>query len=243
MNEPEILYEDDSIIVVNKPSGLIVHAAHKETSAEDNERSYVGEKTLVEWLLHRYPELHTVGEDSIRPGIVHRIDRDTSGAMVVARTQKSYVRLKRQFQKREFKKTYRAFVYGKIKEERGIINKPLGRTRGSGSQRSVRDPHGTLREAQTVFHTLYTGGEASLLEIFPKTGRTHQIRVHLAAIDHPVICDSLYARRRGPLLGFSRLALHAYSLSFSHPETGKEVIFQAPLPEDFVQAEKELHRG
>ncbi len=242
MAEPKIIFEDDSIIVVDKPSGMSVHADSRSTAP-----------TLVDWLLARYPDLAGVGETQRlrdgtvieRPGIVHRLDRETSGALVVARTPQAYARLKKQFARREVHKTYRAFVYGVVKEDRGLIDKPLGRARGSGSRRSVRDPHGTLREAQTAFRTIARTGAAALapasyIEVFPKTGRTHQIRVHLAYTHHPVVGDALYAAGQPLILGFSRLALHALSLSFTHPSTGAQVIYTAPLPPDFVEAERRL---
>jgi 23S rRNA pseudouridine1911/1915/1917 synthase len=237
--EPRIIYEDECILALNKPSGLLVHAAPGSD-----------EETLSDWLLKKYPALANVGEphplpdgtQAPRPGIVHRLDKETSGIMLVARTPEAFTRLKRQFARRDVQKTYRAFVYGTVKEERGIIDRPLGRTRGSGSRRSVKDPHGELREAQTVFRRIGSGKEASHLEVFPKTGRTHQIRVHFSSIGHPVILDALYAPGRPALLGFSRLALHAFSLSFEHPQTKERMALQAPLPPEFIAAEEELRR-
>lgn len=234
--EPTVIYEDESVIVINKPSGMPVHADGRHERA-----------TLVDWLMVHYPELKGVGEQQTladgtiidRPGIVHRIDRETSGVMIVARTKDSFNFLKEQFQDREVKKTYRAFVYGVINDERGIIDKPIGSSRGGLGPRSARRPLGTTREAQTVFRVIARGSEASYVEAFPKTGRTHQIRVHFAAIQKPIVADVLYAPSRKAILGFKRLALHAYSISFEHPEGG-EVSFEAPLPQDFVEAEKEL---
>jgi 23S rRNA pseudouridine1911/1915/1917 synthase len=234
--EPIVIYEDIDIIVINKPSGMPVHADGRHERA-----------TLVEWLLVRYPELKGVGEEQRlpsgeiidRPGIVHRIDRETSGVMVVARTQAAFEHLKEQFQNREVKKTYRAFVYGVINDERGIIDKPIGSSRGGLGPRSALKPHGVMREATTMFRVIERGLEATYLEAFPKTGRTHQIRVHFAAIQKPIICDRLYAPKRASILGFNRLALHAYNISFTHPK-GREVSFEAPLPADFVEAEGKL---
>jgi 23S rRNA pseudouridine1911/1915/1917 synthase len=242
--EPTVIYEDEDIIVVNKPSGMPVHADGRHERA-----------TLVDWLVVRYPEIKGVGETQMladgtvidRPGIVHRIDRETSGVMVVARNPDSYAYLKEQFKEREVKKTYRAFVYGVINDERGIIDKPIGSSRGGLGPRSARRPLGTTREAQTMYRVIerlpaQAGGEgATYVEVFPKTGRTHQIRVHFAAIQKPIVADSLYAPSRPPILGFKRLALHALSISFTHPN-GEEVSFEAPLPADFAEAEKELLR-
>ncbi len=234
--EPTVIYEDASIIVVDKPAGLPVHADGRHERA-----------TLVDWLLVRYPELKGVGEEQRladgtlieRPGIVHRIDRETSGVLIVARTQAAFESLKEQFQNREVKKVYRAFVYGPLKDERGIIDKPIGSARGGAGPRSATRPHGTVRDAQTLYRVLHNGAGAAYVEAFPKTGRTHQIRVHFSAIQHPIVCDTLYAPSRAPMLGFTRLALHAFSVSFTHPDGG-EVLFEAPLPADFAEAERQL---
>lgn len=170
----------------------------------------------------------------------HRLDRETSGVMVVVRTEAALEHLKAQFGSREVQKTYRAFIYGNLKEERGVIDKPIGSARGGAGPRSARTPYGRLREAQTAFKTLSHTLAASYVELFPKTGRTHQLRVHLAAIQHPVVCDPLYAPSRPPILGFNRLALHALALSIKHPVSEKPMRFEAPLPPDFVAAEAEL---
>lgn len=232
--EPSVIYEDKDIIVINKPAGLPVHADGRHERA-----------TLVDWLAVHYPELKGVGEEQTlpdgtiidRPGIVHRLDADTSGVLVVARTKKSFEFLKSQFQNRETKKVYRAFVYGPLKDERGIIDKPIGSARGGKGPRSARTLHGITRDAQTAYRVIKKNKEVSYVEAFPKTGRTHQIRVHFSSIQHPIICDKLYAAGRPPLLGFTRLALHALSLSFTHPD-GREVTFEAPLPADFAEAAK-----
>jgi 23S rRNA pseudouridine1911/1915/1917 synthase len=232
--EPTVIYEDEAIIVINKPSGLVVHS--------DGRHDWT---TLVDWLLVHYPDLKGVGEEQTlpdgtiieRPGIVHRIDRETSGVLVVARTQKAFEKLKKQFQDREVKKVYRAFVYGEITETRGIIDKPIGSGRGGLAPRSATRPRGIMREAQTVYSVIKSGKEASYIEAFPKTGRTHQIRVHFSAINHPIVADKLYAPSRQPILGFTRLALHALSISFTHPD-GRKVTFEAPIPGDFAEAEK-----
>ncbi len=236
--QPTVIYEDDAILVINKPAGLAVHADGK------HER-----KTLVDWLLAEYPDLAGVGEEQRlsdgtlleRPGIVHRLDRETSGVMVVARTNDAFYALKSQFQNREITKVYRAFIYGELRDERGIINKPIGSGRGGKAPRtSQRSAKGTLRDAQTAFRVISRSKDVSYAEVFPKTGRTHQIRVHFASIQHPIVADSLYAPGRPAILGFKRLALHALSLTIAHPTTGKTVMFEAPLPGDFVEAERQL---
>jgi 23S rRNA pseudouridine1911/1915/1917 synthase len=237
---PEVLYEDIDLLVVNKPSGMIVYP--------DGKHDY---QALSHWLEKRYPT-----KDPEKPTFhfVHRIDRETSGVLVVALNEKTHEFLKEQFAEREVRKTYRAFVLGNLKDERGIINKPIGNSRGGIGPRSAKQPHGTMREALTIYKTLArsssdTGvsGRATYVEVYPKTGRTHQIRVHLSAIGHPIVADVLYGSIGGTkLLGFKRLALHALSIAITMPPTpgskkpGKEMTFTAPLPEDFLAAEREL---
>ncbi len=241
MQEPIILYQDEQIIVVDKPSGMAVHS--------DGVHDY---PLLTDWLLPQFPELVDLGEKQVlrsgeeiaRPGIVHRLDRETSGVLVIARTAAAYASLKEQFRDRETRKIYRAFVHGVIKDDRGIIDKPIGSSRGGMGPRSALLPHGTVRDALTAYRVISRKqdvGElgATYVEVFPKTGRTHQIRVHFSAIQRPVICDRLYAPRRPALLGFDRLALHAYSLTLTHP-SGKEMTFTAPLPADFLEAERQI---
>lgn len=237
MKEIEILFEDDNLLVLNKPAGLNVHSDGK-----------VEEKTLSDWLLEKYPEIKDIGEpwkmsDSdkviLRPGIVHRLDKETSGVMVVAKNQNTYLFLKKQFQEREVFKSYRSFVYGGFKETSGVINKPIGRSPTDFRQRSAMpNARGALREAETEYKVIFSGREYSFVEAVPKTGRTHQIRVHLKAINHPVVCDKLYAPKRDCLLGFQRLALHAFNLKFKSPDN-KELDIEAPYPEDFKIALKE----
>ncbi len=220
MQEPTIIYEDAQLLVVNKPAGMIVYP--------DGKHDY---PALSHWLEQKY------GEGNFH--FVHRIDRETSGLLIMALTEESYAFLKEQFQEREVKKTYRAFVYGTLKIDRGVIDKPIGSSRGGKGPRSAKLPHGTMREAVTAYRVIERGEGATYVEAFPKTGRTHQIRVHFSAVQHPIVADVLYASRRAPILGFERLALHALTVSFTHPN-GKEVTFTAPLPEDFIRAEKLL---
>lgn len=217
--EPKIIFEDAEIVVVDKSAGLqVIPDRHAER------------ETLEAWLKEKYKEVY----------IVHRIDRETSGVLVVARTPEAYEFLKAQFKEREVQKTYRAFVYGTL-PERGVIDKPIGSTRGGLGPRSAKQPYGTLREATTIYRRIAHGAGATYAEVFPKTGRTHQIRVHFAAIQHPIISDTLYAPGREALLGFKRLALHALSLTFTHPNRQK-MTFTAPLPHDFVEAEEKLRK-
>jgi 23S rRNA pseudouridine1911/1915/1917 synthase len=224
MSEPTILFEDESIVVVDKPSGMIVHP--------DGVHDY---PALTDWLEVRYPGYQ----------LVHRIDRETSGVLAVAKNEATHAFLKGQFQERTVRKVYRAFVYGVIKDERGVIDKPIGSARGGKGPRSARQPHGTVRDALTTYKVLARTPSvppetaASYVEVRPKTGRTHQIRVHFAAIQRPIVHDPLYASGRPELLGFERLALHALSLTITLPNGGERT-FEAPLPEDFIRAEGKM---
>ncbi|MFA6273514.1 MAG: RluA family pseudouridine synthase [Candidatus Paceibacterota bacterium] len=221
----EILYEDKDVLVVNKPTGLMVHPDGKSKGP-----------FLTDWLLKKFPELKDVGES--RPGIVHRLDVGTSGVLVIAKNQPTYLWLKKQFQNRKISKVYNAFVWGEMKDDRGMIDKPIGRSKNDFRQRSAeRGKKGKIRDAITHFVVKKKSGGFSFLEVRPKTGRTHQIRVHLKAVGYPVVGDSLYAPKRPLALGFNRLALHAFSIEFENP-AGQTISVIAPLPEDFQSALK-----
>ena len=250
--EPTILYEDTDIIAVNKPAGLVVHSDGRTQ-----------EPSVAEWFVHTYPEAAGVGEPIIltspnpllgkeradtqvpgevgqieRPGIVHRIDRETSGVLLLAKTAAGHAHLKAQFQAHSIEKVYEAFLYGNLKEDHGTINKKISRSK-SDFRKRVAGREG--REAITYFRVLKRlpaeAGmpEATFVEAKPKTGRTHQIRVHFRALHHPVVADSLYAPGKPGLLGFMRLALHAKSIAFTDTKGEKHTI-EAPYPEDFKQA-------
>lgn len=234
---PNVLYEDDSMLVIDKPAGLMVHSDGKST-----------DPTLIDWLLKKYPSIEDVGEPMRlqsgvvlhRPGIVHRLDRETSGVMVVAKTAEAFDFLKRQFQDRSIEKTYLAFLYDSLPEKRGVIDRPIGRSRGDFRKWSAqRGARGMMRDAETHYKVLREGEGCSYVEASPKTGRTHQLRVHFKAIHHPVLCDKVYAPGKPCLLGFERLALHARTLSFQLLE-GKRAAFEAPLPADFERALERL---
>ena len=221
----EILYQDDDVLVVNKPAGLMVHPDGHSSGP-----------FLTDWLNKKFPELQNVGE--VWPGIVHRLDAGTSGVLIVAKNQPAYLRLKKQFQNRKVLKVYNAFVWGEIKDDRGIIDKPIGRSKNDFRQRSAeRGKKGKIRDAVTHFVVKKRQGGFSFLEVRPKTGRTHQIRVHLKAIGHPVVGDTLYAPKRLAALGFKRLALHAATIEFENLEH-KKIFVTALLPEDFQEALK-----
>ena len=232
----QILYEDDDCIVINKPSGLIIHGDGRTV-----------ELSVADWVLKRYPKIATVGEPLrlssgkviVRQGIVHRLDKETSGVLLVAKTQKAYLHFKKQFQGRAVKKIYNTFVYGIVKKDTGTVALPLSRSKHDFRQFSTGEGKGLKREATTHFIVLKRGTMTSYLEVIPKTGRTHQIRVHLKSMGHPVVCDKLYAKSRPCLLGFDRLALHARLLAFKDMDN-KDVSVEAPLPSDFKKAIKLL---
>lgn len=234
----QILFEDKDVLVINKPAGLVVHPD-----------GHTKEVTLVDWILSRNPELKEVGEPItlasgeilFRPGVVHRLDRETSGVLVIAKNQPAYLHLKSQFKDREIRKVYRTFVYGPMPVEGGIIDRPIGRSSGDFRKWTAeRGTRGELRPAVTEWKLLKKDSNVSYLEVYPKTGRTHQIRVHMKAINHPVVGDTLYAPNRASLLGFTRLALHSFQITVELP-TGETKTFEAPLPQDFIEAEKQVH--
>lgn len=186
-----------------------------------------------------------------RPGIVHRLDKETSGVLLIARNQKAFEFFKEQFQNRTIKKNYKAFVWGWVKEDKGEINKPIGRSKKDFRMWSAqRGARGELREAVTNYRVLKRfvvenkreqnlEDKFTFVDVFPQTGRTHQIRVHFKYLSHPLVGDSLYAGKKEPVLGFSRLALHAFSLEFTDL-FGKTIKVEAPLPEDFSRVIKKF---
>lgn len=230
-----IIYEDTDIIVLDKPAGLVVHPVPQRAGYGASPDS------VSEWFGEKYPESREVGEklgDIERPGVVHRIDRETSGVLLLAKTQAGFQTLKEQFQKREIEKIYHLFVYGNLKDDRGTINLPIGRSVSNFKKRSAqRGARGEMREAVTYFQVLKRTGDksATFVEAKPKTGRTHQIRVHFKALHHPVVCDKLYAPKKPCLFGFNRLALHAHAITFKNVEGGT-VTVKAPYPVDFARA-------
>ncbi len=220
-----VVFEDDQVLVVDKPAGLVVHPGAGTLDG-----------TMVHGLLARFPELRGVGPD-VRPGIVHRLDKGTSGLLVVARTSRALDRLKQQLVERSMLRQYRTLVAGRLASSEGVIDAPLGR--------SPRDPtrHAVVlsgRDARTRYEVVerFDRPELTHLRCRLETGRTHQIRVHLDAIGHPVIGDDRYGRSQ-PDLGLDRPFLHAESLGFRHPETDAWLAFDSPLPADLAGV---LHR-
>ena len=227
---PSIIYQDNDIIVVNKPAGIAVHKGVAEKG-----------ETLADWLAENFPEMKKVGDDpEFRPGIVHRLDKETSGVLMAARNQKSFEFLKNKFQKREVVKKYLALVEGNLKNDNGLIDLPIGRSASDfrkklalTSGRLASDSaKGELREAATEYKVLEKFPNYTLVEVYPKTGRTHQIRVHFKAIGHPIVCDSLYGGKRMTCpFGLARHFLHANFLEFVSP-SGARLKMEADLPED-----------
>ncbi len=216
----DIVYEDQVLIVIDKPAGMVIHPAPGHQSG-----------TLVNALLAHCLELAGYSQDR-RPGIVHRLDRDTSGLILVAKNEQIRRALQRQFQARQVHKVYLALLDGYLEAAHGRIEAPLGRD-PRHRQRMAVVPGG--REAITEYRllTTFAGGDYSLVEAEPKTGRTHQIRVHFASIGHPVVGDTVYGRRRTSL-PVPRQFLHAQRLGFTHPLTGRPLEFEAPLPDDLA---------
>lgn len=213
-----ILYEDADVVAVAKPVGLITHSdgRTKEETAED-------------WFIEKYG----AGENT---GYVHRLDRDTSGVLLFAKNATAYEFLRKAFHDREVKKTYLAFVHGVLKEKMGIIDFDIGRSRKDFRLRSAQPKaKGRLRDALTRYEVIAEAGGYSLLQAKPETGRTHQIRVHLKAIHHPIVGDPLYAPNHPPALGIKRLGLHAFSLDAPLPG-GSRAVITAPIPEDLAPA-------
>ncbi len=216
----EILFEDDDLVVINKPAGMTVHpaAGHRE-------------HTLVNALLHHCPTLSGIGGKE-RPGIVHRLDKETSGCLVAAKNDVAHRHLSKQFAERSVDKIYLALVAGKLQKQTGVIEEKIGRHPVHRQRMSVSSPRG--RAARTEYRVLFSNEQASLLECRLYSGRTHQVRVHLHHLGHPVLGDKIYAPRFAK--NFPCQMLHALKLGFRQPRTGEWKNFEAPLPDDFKQA-------
>jgi len=250
----KILYEDENCLVIDKPAGMMVHSDGRDKGP-----------FITDWVVKHYPKTANVGDPMTdqqgkpinRAGIVHRLDRETSGALIIAKTQEAHASLKKQFQDRTISKRYLAIVWGDMDEDFGTINRPIGRSANDFRKYSAqRGARGDMREAETYWTKKGKGvafvpdysskdltkqieAKFSLVEVEPKTGRTHQIRVHMNAVNHPVVGDILYAPKRPLVLGFDRLALHSRSIEFSDLK-GKMVKVLSPLPDDFIGGLKAL---
>jgi len=218
----EILFEDNDLIVINKPAGLVVHpgAGHRQ-------------HTLVNALLSHCTTLSGIGGKE-RPGIVHRLDKETSGCLVVAKNDEAHRELSRQFAERVVEKTYLALVAGKLRKRAGVIEEKIGRHPVHRQRMSVSSSRG--RPAKTEYRVVRSGNQASLVECRLHSGRTHQVRVHLHHLGHPVLGDKVYATRAAK--DFPRQMLHAWKLGFRHPGTGDWKSLEASLPDDFATAVK-----
>lgn len=234
----DAIYEDEHILVINKAAGRVVHPAPG---------NFTG--TLVNGLLYHFPELRGAGRGQ-RPGIVHRLDKDTSGTLVIAKTTKALEKLALQFRLRSVRKEYRALVYGDLRPDAGEISFPIGRHPVDRKKMSVRSRKG--RRAETTWQVLERFAEATLLQLHIKTGRTHQIRIHCKAIGHPVVGDAVYGGRRTRLKHIrdhniksilsraERQMLHAEKLELNHPVSGERMTFISPMPTDMIRMLEDL---
>ena len=212
----DVVYEDSDLLVINKASGMVVHPAPGHYS-----------HTLVNALLYRF---QISGGEKYRPGIVHRLDKDTSGLMLVAKNEKTHESLSNMIASKEVERHYLAIVDGVIKHDNGTIDAPIGRDSSNRQKMAVTDIHG--KEAITHFKVLETFQNNTLIECILETGRTHQIRVHMAYIGHPVSNDPLYGRGKSTEFG---QMLHSKSIKFKHPSTGKELFFEVAPPKEFIE--------
>jgi 23S rRNA pseudouridine1911/1915/1917 synthase len=228
-----IVYEDECLVVVDKPPGMVVHPAPGHSTG-----------TLVNALLHHCPDLTGIGGVE-RPGIVHRLDKDTSGLVLVAKTETAHRSLARQFKQRTIQKVYLALVRGIVKAHSGVIDLPIGRHKIHRKKMAPRKEGG--REATTAYEVIAHYGHFTYLRLYPKTGRTHQIRVHVASLGHPVIGDTTYGGKLDEkYMKMPRQALHAHKLEIVHPLSQETKIFVAPLPHDmdfYLQNHKSLREN
>jgi 23S rRNA pseudouridine1911/1915/1917 synthase len=215
-----VVFEDERLLVVDKPAGLVVHPAPGHSTG-----------TLVNALLAHLPGLEA-GSDASRPGIVHRLDKDTSGLIVIAKDAPTHTALAHQMREHSTVKRYLALVEGRMPAAEGVIDAPIGRDPRHRQRMALVSEVNGGREARTRFKTLWEARGRSLLELQLETGRTHQIRVHLASVGHPVVGDIVYGRAQLPLP--PRQFLHATHLEFVHPATGEWLLFDAPLPPDLT---------
>jgi 23S rRNA pseudouridine1911/1915/1917 synthase len=233
----KIIYENENFLIIDKPAKLITHPKNKN----DNQES------VTKWLINKYPEIKNVGEPFIasgdavpRAGVIHRLDKDTSGLLIVAKNDKTFLYFKKLFQNRIINKYYLALVHGKPQKAKGLILTPLGRI---GLKRTTQITGKKLvdkKEAETEYKTIKNYGEYTLLEIMPKTGRTHQIRVHLKSIGLPIVGDPIYGFKKNPSpFNLNRMFLHAYKLEFIAPESFinneskiKKIIVEVGLPNE-----------
>ncbi len=224
----DIVYEDDDVLVVNKPKGMVVHPAAG---------NYTG--TLVNAVMYHCRGRLSSINGVIRPGIVHRIDKDTSGLLMIAKTDEAHKSLAAQLEKHTIRRSYQAIVYNNFTEDEGTIDAPIGRDPSNRLRQAVT--YSNSKEAYTTYRVLERFGRFTLIEAVLKTGRTHQIRVHMAYIKHPLLGDTVYGPSK-PLYGAKGQMLHAKTLGFVHPSTGEYMEFDSELPEEFRAILEKLRR-
>lgn len=221
---PEIIHEDDNILIIDKPTGLLVHARSEELLHQ--------EPTVVDWLIKKHPEIKNVGDaPKLRPGIVHRLDKEASGVMAIAKTPAAFEHLKKQFHDHLVKKEYLALVYGKLETDYGRIELPVGRAE-KGGRMAARAQGEAGKPSITDFEVLERRKNCALVKVMPKTGRTHQIRVHFFALNHPLVGDPLYQSKKYKEIPSERLMLHAHKLTFKMLG-GEERTFISSIPLGF----------
>ncbi|MEE9617012.1 MAG: RluA family pseudouridine synthase [Anaerolineae bacterium] len=223
----DVIYEDDALLVVNKPAGMVVHPAYGHASG-----------TLVNAVLAHCPQIADVGGPD-RAGVVHRLDKDTSGLILIAKDGVTRAALQRQFKRRQVAKTYLALVEGQMQPREGVVEAPVGRDKRQRKKMAVVR---SGREARTLYRAIEYFADHTLLEVRPHTGRTHQVRVHLSWLGYPIVGDAVYGRHRQRLLR-GRHFLHAARIRFSHPATSEEVEFEATLPPELAAVLDQLRRG
>jgi 23S rRNA pseudouridine1911/1915/1917 synthase len=223
--EPDILYEDENILVINKPINILVHPTKNSLS----------QPSIVSWFLFKYPQIKDVGDDPLRPGIVHRLDKDTSGVLILTKNQKAFQYFKNLFSQRKIQKIYLVLVKGELKHKEGSISYQIGKAKDFPKRKVILNTAVKGKEALTIFKVIKNFKNYTLLEVIPKTGRTHQIRVHLASIGFPVLGDRLYGRIKAKEKQLvPRQMIHAFQISFPYFDN-KMLSFKAPLPQDFSQ--------
>jgi len=230
MKRIKIIYEDKDILAIDKPAGYLSHPDEKSEGP-----------SVSEWFVKNYPKSKSAGEEG-RAGVVHRLDKDTSGVMLLAKTDVAHVYLKAQFEGREISKTYLAITHGVVKDDQGMIDRPIGRSSHDARlRRTGNDADGIQRNALTYYKVLERFKNYTFLEVHPKSGRTHQVRVHLKSIGKPILCDLLYAPGKECMPEMGRQSLHAAAIEFVMPGSGKKKL-EAPLPDDFKKTLEKLRK-
>ncbi|MFA6006604.1 MAG: RluA family pseudouridine synthase [Candidatus Paceibacterota bacterium] len=230
MKRIKIIFENKDLLVIDKPAGYLSHGDEKSKGSD-----------VASWFAKNYPKSAKVGDDG-RAGIVHRLDKDTSGVMLLAKTPEMFTYLKQSFETKDIEKTYLAITYGVVKDEQGMIDRPIGRSSHDARlRRTGADADGKQRNALTYYKVLERFPQNTYLEVHPKSGRTHQVRVHLKSIGKPILCDMLYAPGKACMPEMGRQALHASEITFALPNGAKKS-FKSPLPDDFKKTLEKLRK-